>query len=105
VTLVQCRIMIDAGCYKRAVTHSSVCDVLQRALSDSLCKLEFTSPDEDVMVAEVAVWLKSRFRYWGHNEVIRDRIITALMERLQPEYESQVEVEIIDGPDDSTDFG
>ena len=105
MTLVRCRITIAEGHYKRAATHSSVRGVLRWVFCDSLCELDFVNPDEEdvALAAEVTVRLRSRYRYWGHNEVVRDRIVMALVERLQPEYESQVEVEIIDGPDDLSD--
>jgi hypothetical protein len=63
--------------------------------------LEFLdSQSEDAALeAEATVLLESRFRDWGHDEIVRDRIITAFIEHLQPKYESMVEVEVagIDG--------
>ncbi len=102
---VRCRIVIAKGRYEgHAPTQSSVNGVLEWVFSDSLGELEFTDPDDDVALeAEVAVLLKSRYRRWGHDEAIRDRIVTALVDRLKPEYESQVEVEIVEGPDGSND--
>jgi len=105
VSEVRCRIVIAKGRYEgHAPTEASVNGVLEWVFSDSLNELEFTDPDDDVALeAEVVVLLKSRYRRWGHDEAIRDRIVTALVDRLKPEYESQVEVEIVEGPDGSDD--
>jgi len=106
VNYVRCHITIAKGKYNgRAGTEASVLDVLQRLFSHSPCEWESHASDgDDVAVeGEVMVRLNSRLRRWGHDEAIRDRIATALVNRLQPEYESQVEVEIANGPDESVD--
>ena len=101
---VRCHIALAEGRYKRSATQATVRDVLKWVSSDSLCELVFDEPDEDVAVAgEAVVLLKSRFRDWGDEEAIRDRIVTALAARLQPEYDSQMEVEIVHEPEDPSD--
>lgn len=103
---VRWHIAVAKGRYCRAATKASVRDALQWVFADSLCKLEFMDPDTDdiAVEGEVVVALKSRFRRWGHDEVVRDRIVMALVNRLKPEYESQVEVEASDGPNESIDW-
>lgn len=101
---VRCRILIGEGKYGRRPTEASVGNVLEWVFSDSLYELDFMAPEKDLVVdAEATVLLKSRYRHWGHDEAARDRIVTALVNRLRPEYESQVEVEIIEEPEDSFD--
>ncbi len=96
MTQVRCRIVIAEGSYGRAATEASVRDVLQWVLSDSLCNLKFADPEEDdvAVEGEAVVLLKPRTQNWGHDEAVRDRIVTALLNRLRPEYESQVEIEV-----------
>jgi len=95
VNCVRCRIVLAEGEYERAATEATVRDMLRWVLSDSLCGLEFADPEEDVAVdGEAAVLLKSRFRDWGDEEALCDRIAMALAARLQPEYESMIEVEM-----------
>jgi hypothetical protein len=98
--------VIAKGRYEgHAPTEASVNGVLQWVFSDSLYELEFADPEDDdvALEAEAVVLLKSRYRCWGHDEAIRDRIVTALVNRLKPEYESQVEVEVVSGPGESGD--
>jgi len=57
-----------------------------------LTRLRFEEPGEDEMlVAEATV----RPRHW-HCEIVRDGIGEALLAVFQPEYESMVEVEVIE---------
>jgi hypothetical protein len=104
VKRVRCHIALAEGRYKRSATEAALRDVLRRVLSDSLCELAFDEPKDDVAVAgEVVVLSESRLRDWADEEAVRDAIVTALLDRLQPEYESQVEVEILDEPEDACD--
>ena len=34
--------------------------------------------------------------YWSHSEIVRDALIDALLQSFQPEYESMIEVEVLD---------
>jgi hypothetical protein len=57
-----------------------------------LTRLKFEEPGEDaILVAEATV----RPRHW-HCETVRDDIVEALLASFQPEYESMVEVEVIE---------
>ena len=97
MTCVRCRIVLAEGRYERAATPVTVRDTLRWVLFDSLWHLEFADPEEDVAVdGEAAVLLKSRFRDWGDEEALCDRIAMALAARLQPEYESMIEVELLE---------
>jgi len=58
----------------------------------TLARLRFEEPGEDEMLAAEAV---VRLRCW-HNETVRDEIIMALLGEFQPEYESMVEVEVLE---------
>jgi hypothetical protein len=62
-----------------------------------LCRLDFeASDDTDVLLA-----VEAEFKaYWSpvgaHVEALRDELMTALLQRFQPEFESMVEVEVLD---------
>ena len=58
----------------------------------SLASVEFEEPNEDEALVAVAVVLT---RYC-HAEIIRDDIAEAVLRHFRPEYDSMVEVEVLD---------
>ena len=69
------------------------CRVLRNVDCD-LVRLDFIDPDgdDDVLLAFEAEFVT----YWSHSEIVRDALIDALLQSFQPEYESMIEVEIVD---------
>ena len=62
-----------------------------------LSRLSFEDPDD----ADVLLAFEAEFKaYWSfvgaHVEALRDELFTALLQRFQPEFESMVEVEVLD---------
>jgi hypothetical protein len=62
-----------------------------------LSRLSFEDPDD----ADVLLAFEAEFKaYWSfvgaHVEALRDELFTALLRRFQPEFESMVEVEVLD---------
>ena len=60
-------------------------------------RLDFEDSDD----ADVLLACEAEFKaYWSpvgaHVEALRDELITALLQRFQPEFESMVEVEVLD---------
>ena len=56
-----------------------------------LVSVECDEADDEALVAEVEVLTR-----YCHAEIIRDDIIETLLRRFRPEYESMVEVEVLD---------
>ena len=89
---VNCRIALYGGRWKRELSKEVVEMTIRRAVHGdcSLVELEFVEPDEDVAFEVELVVITD----WSDEENVRDKIIERLLERLDPEYESMVEVDI-----------
>ena len=53
----------------------------------------FFEPDDEETRLECRACFEAK---WSHSEIIRDKLIETLSLRFQPEYDSMVEVEVID---------
>lgn len=98
---VVCRITLADGAWENYPTEQTVEAALELTFphyADTpvsrgpvLVGVECDEPDDDALVAEVEVLTR-----YCHAEVIRDDIIEAMLHRFRPEYESMIEVEVLD---------
>ena len=90
-----CRIQLAHGHWERSPTPSRVREaVVACASSDNVLRhLTFLEPDNEETRLECRVCFEAR---WSHSEVIRDTLIETLSSRFRPEYDSMVEVEVLD---------
>jgi len=86
-------VALGAGQWSRAVTPALVRDQLAHALGNRLGSVEFYTPADNETLVEAEVVVFSRD---AHCELARDTVIEALLKRLKPEYDSMVEVEVLD---------
>ena len=100
---VVCRIVLAEGKWRTRPSGRGVRELLRTIFPrpageeapsqpPMLARLRFDEPGEDeVLVAEVVV----RPHHW-HCEIIRDEIVEAFAACFRPEYESMIEVEVIE---------
>jgi hypothetical protein len=103
VNQVVCRLVLSDGLWGRVPSKETVAAALGLAFPShvdgwgarnrpSLASVEFEEPNEDEALVAVAVVLT---RYC-HAEIIRDDIAEAVLRHFRPEYDSMVEVEVLD---------
>ena len=100
---VVCRIVLSEGTWKTPPSKHGARGLLRSIFPTPtdgevpphppmLTRLRFEEPGEDeILVAEATVRPRHR-----HCEIVRDDIVEALLAAFQPEYESMVEVEVIE---------
>ena len=100
---VVCRIVLSEGIWENQPSKRAVREALRSAWPPrthvgsvppppTLVRLGFDEPgDDEALVAEAVVDARC-----CHAETIRDDIVGALLASFQPEYESMVEVEVIE---------
>ena len=100
---VVCRVGLSEGTWETEPSKRSVRDALRSIFPPPtdgevpphppmLTRLRFEEPGEDEMLVAEATM---RPRHW-HCEIVRDDIVEALLAAFRPEYESMVEVEVIE---------
>jgi len=91
-----CCVQLCDGTWGRQIAEGAVADVVESCanVDCDLVRLDFIDPDgdDDVLLAFEAEFVT----YWSHSEIVRDALIDALLQSFQPEYESMIEVEIVD---------
>ncbi len=103
MSLVCCNVALSEGKWQTKPTLAAVNNILNFYFGSNLEWVEVVEPDPDVML-QVEVAAHTGLGY-GHEEAVRDRIVLALLRRFKPEYESQVEIEIVDEWEDVEDDG
>jgi hypothetical protein len=90
-----CRVQLCDGNWGRQISEGTVADVVESCanVDRNLVRLDFLDVDgDDVLLAfEVEV-----VTHWSHSEIVRDALIDALLQWFQPEYDSMIEVEVLD---------
>ena len=90
-----CHVQLCDGNWGRRVTEGAVADVVKSCANIDCdpIRLGFVGPDgDDVLLAFEAEFVT----YWSHSEIVRDDLIDSLLQRFQPEYDSMIEVEVLD---------
>lgn len=87
-------VVLYKGQWKRSATASHLREQLQRVFGDDLCNVEFPTPDDTDVAVDAMV------RVYTDKNTIRDllcdKLFEALLRRMEPEYESMLEVEVLD---------
>jgi len=95
VSRVCCEIRLAAGNWINPPTRARVRKLLNTFIRAPnnwvVCVEEIDSTPSDGVVLQVTVCVR-----WMHSEIVRDRIIEAVLRYCQPEYDSMVEVAVID---------
>jgi len=88
-------IHLSQGTWGRPPTPSRVRESVSTCGNNDggLCHLTFFEPDDEETRLECRACFEAK---WSHSEIIRDKLIETLSLRFQPEYDSMVEVEVID---------
>jgi len=100
MSLVRCNVALSEGRWKTVPTLAAIRNILGFYFRENLESVEALEPQPDAMM-QLEMDIHTDYGY-GHEEAVRDRIVLALLRRFKPEYESQVEIEVVS---DSTDFG
>lgn len=96
---VRCEVRLAEGDWAETPTLAAIRDILGNCLTTrddrlvSVEEIDPVPPDAPDIALQVEVTVCVR---WDHSEIVRDRIIEALLQHCQPEYDSMVEVEVID---------
>ena len=91
---VRCNIALATGRWRTRPTLAAVRNILGLFFGRALQTVEAVASEPDVVLQlEVTAYVGCGY---GHAEAVRDRIAEALLGRFQPEYESMVEMEIVE---------
>lgn len=90
---VVCRLALSDGAWETRPSRRPLWEAVRRTASARLVRLQFEEPGEDEILVAEATMRSSRY---CHAEIVRDDIVEALLASFRPEYESMVEVEVIE---------
>ena len=91
---VRCNVTLATGRWRTRPTLAAVRNILGLYFGRALQAVEAVASEPDVVLQlEVTACMGWGF---GHAEAVRDRIAEALLGRFQPEYESMVEMEVVE---------
>ncbi len=91
---VQCNVTLTTGRWQTTPTLAAARNILGLYFGRALQAVEAVESEPDVVLQlEVTAYMGWGY---GHAEAVRDRIAEALLGRFQPEYESMVEMEVVE---------
>jgi hypothetical protein len=89
-------IQLSQGTWGQRPTRTRVRAAVRESLANKSVsrRLRFSDPLSNETVLECKGQFRTRVL---HAEIVRDALIETLLQRFQPEYDSMVEVEVLDG--------
>ena len=91
---VRCNITLTSGRWQTRPTLAAVRNILGFYFGRALQAVDAVESEPGVALQlEVTAYLGWGY---GHEEAVRDRIAEALLRRFRPEYESMVEMEVVE---------